>query len=239
MRSARSSVAALAVAAVVPLAACNADMIGAAAVVGDHRISVEELHQQVEDMVDNIESAGAPVQDVGQIQSGVLDRRVRGLLLRSQAEEAGVEVTPAQVDQQYQQQVEQQMQQMGGQGGQQDFDALLAQNGFDEESFKRALHDDLLAQALIQQSGGDAQALTEQLTQRAADMGVQVNPRFGTWEGIQLAPSTGSISEPAEGGGGQTGGPGGQQPQPQQPQQQPQQQPPQQPQQPPESSPGG
>lgn len=227
MRSARSSMAALAVVAVVPLAACNAEMVGSAAVVGDHRISVEELHQQVEDMAENIEASGAQAPDMTQLQTGVLDRQVRGLLLQAEAEEVGVEVTPAQLDQQYQQQVQSQG------GSQEEIDTLLAQNGFDQESFKSALHDDMLAQALIQESGGDAQALTESLTERAAAMDVQINPRFGSWEGIQLAQGTGSISQPSDDGGGQTAAPGGQPQQPQPPQQPQQPQPPQQPQEPP------
>src|SRR5699024_9479482 len=148
--------------------------------------------------------SGAQPPDITQLQTGVLDREVRGILLQAEAEEAGVEVSPAQVDQQYQQQVQSQG------GSQEEIDTLLAQNGFDEQSCKAAPHDDMLAQAVVQQSGGDAQALTESLTERATETDVQISPRFGSWEGIQLAQGTGSISQASDDGGGQTAPPGGQ-----------------------------
>jgi hypothetical protein len=47
---------------------------------------------------------------------------------------------------------------------------------------------------------GGQEQLIEVITAKADEIGVEVNPRYGSWSGIALDPSSGSISEPAGGG---------------------------------------
>jgi hypothetical protein len=60
---------------------------------------------------------------------------------------------------------------------------------------RTSVRDQLVATELIGQLGGE-QELIERLTAKADELGVEVSPRYGTWDGIVLEQSSGSISTP-------------------------------------------
>ena len=74
-----------------------------------------------------------------------------------------------------------------------DVDALRAQFVYTEDGLRRALEDELRIRELTP-IVGDVEPAVAAL---AGEIGVEVNPRFGTWEEIRVVPGTGSISVPA------------------------------------------
>jgi hypothetical protein len=191
----RVRAAALVLAAALALAACDPDEVGAAAVVGDERISVDDLHGEVlafAETAPDVDVSG----DTTTLQQAVLERMVRHELVVLLAEREGVEVTEGDIDRFLEGFVEQQ-------GG--DITAFLAQNGFTEESVREAVYDELAVQQLTAELGSQ-DAVFEALNEVVADVGVEVNPRYGEWNGSALERRSGSISEPV---GGETAAPQG------------------------------
>jgi len=157
------------------LTACDADTVGAAAVVGEEPISIRELQDQVRDVTVSSPEGGEPTGDQAEVQQTLLERMIQHELLAAVGRDEGIEVTEAEIDTFIDEQV-------------------LAQAPDDD-----IVRDQLVAQALIDRFGGQQQ-LIEALTGKADEIGVEVNPRYGTWSEIFLEPSSGSISEPAGGG---------------------------------------
>jgi hypothetical protein len=180
--------AVLCVAATVGLAACNTAEIGAAAVVGDHRITVADLQEQVSDLADSLPDSAGATGDQSTAQHAILQRMIQSELLALVAAEEGVEVSEADIDAFVDEQVL-------AQAPDGDIGPLLAQNNLTEDSLRDAVRDQLMAAELTERLGGQEQ-LVEVLTAKADEIGVTVSPRYGTWNGIVLEQSSGSISEP-------------------------------------------
>ena len=190
--------AALALAAAVALSACDADQVGAAAVVGSERFTVSDLQEQVE-QAQSLE--GFDVQAAGGVpgfQRDLLTRHIQHEIFEQLAADEGIEITGAQIDDALERF---EAQSPGG-----DLSPLLAQNGYTDESFRAGLTDQLIAESYLAQNGGDQYALTERLIETGEELGIEVNPRYGNW-GDQLAVTddSGSISKPA---GGEAASPG-------------------------------
>ncbi|MGH9249543.1 MAG: SurA N-terminal domain-containing protein [Acidimicrobiales bacterium] len=172
--------------------ACDTDEIGAAAVVGGDRITIGELQDQVRAVTESAPDGGEPTGDQAEMQRTLLERTIHHELLASVGSDEGVEVTEAEIDTFIDEQILSQTQDG-------DIGPLLAQNALTEATLREFVRDQLVATALIDTFGGQEQ-LIEALTAEANELGVEVSPRFGTWSGIALEPSSGSISEPADGG---------------------------------------
>jgi hypothetical protein len=185
--SRRAVAAALCMLATVPLAACNTEQIGAAAVVGEERISVAELQEQVRDLGESLPD-GAATGDQSVVQHEILQRMIRSELIAAVARDEGVEVSEAEVDAF----IEEQIRPQAPDG---DLGPLLAQNNLTEDSLRTSVRDQLVATELIARLGGE-QELIERLTEKADELGVEVSPRYGRWDGIVLEQSSGSISTP-------------------------------------------
>ena len=187
--SRRVVAAALCVLAAVPLAACNTtQQIGAAAVVGDERITVAELQEQVRELAESLPDGGEATGDQSVAQREILQRMIRSELLAAVAADEGVEVSEAEIDAF----IEEQIVPQAPDG---DLGPLLAQNNLTEASLRTSVRDQLVATELIEQVGGE-QELVELLNQKSDEIGVEVNPRYGTWDGFVLEQSSGSISTP-------------------------------------------
>jgi SurA N-terminal domain len=186
--SSRVVAAVLCAAAAVPLAACSTDQIGAAAVVGDDRITVAELQDEVHDLADSLPDSTGAIGDQSAAQHAILQRMIQSELLAAVGADEGVEVSDAEVDAFIEDQVV-------SQAPDGDIGALLAQNNLTETSLRAFVKDQLIATELIDRLGGQEQ-LIEALTEKADEIGVTVSPRYGTWEGVVLEQSSGSISEP-------------------------------------------
>jgi hypothetical protein len=173
----------------VPLAACNTEQIGAAAVVGDDRITVAELQEQVRDLADSLPDSAGATGDQSAAQHAILQRMIQSELLAAVAADEGVDVSDADVDTFIDEQVV-------SQAPEGDIGALLAQSNLTEASLRDVVRDQLIADEMISRLGGQEQ-LIEALTDKAEEIGVTVSPRYGTWQGVMLEQSSGSISEPA------------------------------------------
>lgn len=174
------------VAAVAVLAGCGQGDV--AATVGDQTITIDQVQQEVLalDEINAVDLAGSP--DQADLQRLLLGRQIYHLLLTGLAEDKGIEVTPAQVDDLLAS-LEQQA------GGPDEVQAFQLQNSYTDEGLRRGATDALIEQQL----GATPEEAAQVISEHADAVGVDVNPRFGSWQGTTLEPGTGSISKaPAE-----------------------------------------
>ncbi|GAB3118088.1 SurA N-terminal domain-containing protein [Streptomyces calidiresistens] len=179
------SAAALLVAAPL-LTGCAGDTHpGAAAVVGEDRITVSQVQSRVETVR---EAQRATAQgDVLVEETPALQRQMVGLmifysLVEQAAEEAGVQVTNRDVQQERAALEEQ----LGGPEGLAEV-ALVGQGlPLAEDQIDEQLRIGLLMAGI----GGEGMEGTEEayarLTELAEEIGVEVNPRYGTWDAQQV-----------------------------------------------------
>jgi hypothetical protein len=173
-----ASSAALAIA----LAACDADQVGAAAVVGGERITVTELQDHVREVVALMPGEEA-TGDQRNTQLTVLNRMIAFRLLDRVAADAGITVTEAEVDQFIADQLVPQVPEG-------DLTPLLAQNLLTEDTLRDAVREVLVLQQVGQE------AYLGALVDVSEQVGVEVNPRYGTWTGAGIEDVSGSVSVP-------------------------------------------
>lgn len=166
----------------VAVSACG--VTGTAATVGDETITIAAIQNEVVDFSESFDEPLPLTGDLASVQQQFLNRDINHLLLIEMAEREGVEITEAGVDALFD---DLEAQADGN------LDALRAQFVYTESGLRRALEDELRLQGLEPIVG----AIEPALAATADDVGVEVNPRFGTWEGAALVPGTGSISVPA------------------------------------------
>ncbi len=151
---------------------------------GEETITIQALQGEIVDFSESFDEPLPVTGDLSDVQREFLTREINHLLLIEMADREGVEITAAGVDELYDE--------LGEQAGG-DLDALRAQFVYTEAGLRRALEDELRVQGLEPIVGDIVPALA----QTADEVGVEVNPRFGSWEGASLVPGTGSISVPA------------------------------------------
>jgi hypothetical protein len=173
-----ASSAALAIA----LAACDAGQVGAAAVVGGERITVTELQDHVREVVALMPGEEA-TGDQRNTQLTVLNRMIAFRLLDRVAADAGITVTEAEVDQFIADQLVPQVPEG-------DLTPLLAQNLLTEDTLRDAVREVLVLQQVGQE------AYLGALVDVSEQVGVEVNPRYGTWTGAGIEDVSGSVSVP-------------------------------------------
>ena len=178
------------VVAAASLTACDTDEIGAAAVVGDDRITIGELQDRVRDFTDSIPDESEEGTDPAILQQALLDRMIRHELLEQLARDEGIEVSEADIDTFIEEQVE-------GPAPDGDITDLLAQSALTDNTLREAVRDVLIQQELVERLGGE-EAYSEALVEKSEEIGVKVSPRYGTWTDAGLEATSGSISEPDE-----------------------------------------
>jgi hypothetical protein len=167
------------------LTACGSgpERSGAAAVVGEHRITIATLQSQVGDLREAAKSdpqLAQAVDGTSQLSSHVLSSLVQDEVFAKAAEQHGVTVTAAEVDQE-KQAVYQQF------GGQQQFEQQMLGQGIAPGRLDTVLRDQVvfakLATALGYQPGSDGAeaAVDKTLDKTAEGLHVRINPRYGTW----------------------------------------------------------
>ncbi|MGP3969530.1 SurA N-terminal domain-containing protein [Streptomyces sp. 6N223] len=188
-RNAALSVSAAALLASVPLlSGCSTDAHpGAAAVVGEQRISLSEVQSQVETVRDA--QRELPEADDLIARSNTLTRETVAFLVRMEvveqaAAEQGVEVTRRDV-QQARQQAEASV------GGAEELrqSALVPAQGMPlaGEQIDMVLRSNLLISGIAEAIGAGADPegqmrVTRLLTDTAEEIGVDINPRYGEWD---------------------------------------------------------
>lgn len=163
------------------LTACDADQVGAAAVVGGDRITVSELQDHVREVVAMMPDADA-TGDQRDTQLTVLNRMI-GFQLRDHiAANAGITVTEAEVDEFI-------AEQLIPQAPDGDLTPLLAQNLLTEATLREAVRE-----VIVLQRVGGQEAYVQALIEASEEVGVEVNPRYGSWAGAGIEDVSGSVS---------------------------------------------
>ncbi|CAL9540722.1 SurA N-terminal domain-containing protein [Streptomyces sp. Tu 3180] len=176
-----------AIAAAAPLlTACGNDAHpGAAAVVGDQRITVSQLENRVEE-VRAAHRAAVPdeaqyeqaVARTGSLTRDTLHGMVLDRVLQHAARDAGVTVTPREV-QRMRSGLEEQA------GGAEALEAAwLQQYGVPPRRLDENLRLQLEAQKLAERLGTDTgrPEFWKALSEAGKDLGIDLNPRYGTWD---------------------------------------------------------
>jgi parvulin-like peptidyl-prolyl isomerase len=176
------ALALLVLVALVALTGCGGTNV--AATVGDQTITISDLQAETQELSSLLSEEEAATADVGGLQQALLERQINHLLLSELAAREDVTVADSEVDALIRTAAEQQ--------GEEGIRAFQVQNGYTDEGLRRAAQDALVARALNERLG-DVQTAVIDL---ADEVGVEVNPRYGTWEGAALQPGTGSISVP-------------------------------------------
>ncbi|MGW0185828.1 SurA N-terminal domain-containing protein [Streptomyces sp. NPDC003362] len=175
-----------AIAAAPLLTACGNDARpGAAAVVGDQRITVAQLENRVDEVrsaqraavTDDAQYAQA-IAKSGSLTRDTLHGMVLDRVLHRAAQDAGITVTRKEI-QEMRSGLEQQV---GGSRALQT--AWLQQYSVAPERLDENLRLQLEAQKLAAKLGTDTSqpAFWEALSKASADLGVSVNPRYGSWD---------------------------------------------------------
>ncbi|SDN87136.1 SurA N-terminal domain-containing protein [Actinacidiphila guanduensis] len=181
------------------LTACSSgpDHTGAAAVVGDHRITIASLQSRVDDLRSSAAASPATAQSLDgatQLPSHVLTSLVQAQVVDKALDDKGLSVSAAEVEQERQSA----LQQFGGSERQFE-DAMLTQRGIApnqlDSLFRTVIAESKITSALGYQPGSDGgtKALNDYLIKTATSLHVQVNPRYGTWDA-----KTGSIGAARE-----------------------------------------
>lgn len=207
----RRTVAALVAAglAVLSLAGCSQDRLGAAAVVDGRPIATEELQRATRDYLDVV-----PGGDAGEAQLAILQRMIVSAVIDELAREVGVSVRDGRVAAQR----DDVLRSVGGRRGLVRRLAKEQQTVLAPSDVDRWVKDRLLFNAVAAEFGGGdldpaapatQEALTranDELRRTSAKMDIEVSPRYGSWDpekGLSPLVSGGlsrTVAELAEGG---------------------------------------
>ena len=162
---------------------CGSAAPGAAAVVGDERISERELGERVEQV---LRAQGRPVDSASEaLVVTTLDRMITTSLVEQFASLEGVEVTQGELDAVVANYAE-------GSGGREAFEELLLQEDLAPEGIEDLFRVNILAQKLgaeLDPAGSPESqtlAVLTAVSAFSADIGTRVSPRYGTWDPSEL-----------------------------------------------------
>ncbi|HEV8023701.1 MAG TPA: SurA N-terminal domain-containing protein [Candidatus Nanopelagicales bacterium] len=179
----RAMIAGLAAAGLL-VTGCGDVSPGAAAVVGDDRISERELTEQVEQV---LIAQGRPVDSSSQaLVVTTLDRMITTSLVEQLAEQEGIEVTQGELDATLANYAE-------ASGGQEAFEEALVQQDLAPDDIPEIIRVNILAQKisfeLDPQGSPESQsaAIFNAVTAFSEQVGTEVSPRYGTWDPVSLA----------------------------------------------------
>lgn len=165
------------------LSGCGSTSPGAAAVVGDDRISERELNAQVEQV---LRAQGRPVDSASEaLVVTTLDRMITTSLVEQFAAQEGVEVTQGELDATLANYAE-------ATGGQEAFEELLLQQDLAPESIEDLFRVNILAQKLgmeldpMGSPEAQSSAVLAAVSAFSDQVGTSVSPRYGTWDGATL-----------------------------------------------------
>ena len=194
--------------AALALTGCSASLAGAASIVGDKTVTdsqVSDVANQVQSQLTGISGA---TYDEKAATVASLTSQTRHLILDAVAEKEGITVTQGQVDAFVQNIVDTQF------SGKREalVQNLVSQSNVPESQVSRAARDQLIYDALIAKVASGAttddaksQAFSDYMKTFTAEIGVEVAPRFGTWNVFALGPVPNDLSfvpNPASSGAG-------------------------------------
>lgn len=192
MRRTALAVTAAAIVAAVPLlSSCSGEpRAGAAAVLGDdERITVSQLQNRVADVRDAQNASAQADEMIGQsgdLSVDTLNTMLQGRVIEQAAENHGVTVPRGEVQRTRRAEAE-------SVGGEEQLEAMyLQQYSIPPEGLDTHYKQQLMVQGLVQKLGINPQTQEGQaqlgglLVEASEDLGIDVSPRFGTWDNEQV-----------------------------------------------------
>ncbi|MEU0280355.1 SurA N-terminal domain-containing protein [Streptomyces sp. NPDC088147] len=172
------------------LTACgNEAHPGAAAVVGGQRIEVSALQAQVQDVRDaqrGVPESEELIKNTGQLSQAKLNSMIFDRVLEKAADNTGVTVSRKEIQTTRQQAAAQS-------GGEEQFAAMLLQQGaLSAGQIESAIRREVLLTKLAVALGANTttpqgqQAVLTELTKTSEQLGIDVNPRYGSWDNKQV-----------------------------------------------------
>jgi hypothetical protein len=196
MKSKRSlAVAAASVVIAFIASGCMSIHPGAAAVVGDDRISESQLTQQVQRV---LRAQGRPVDTPSEaLVVTTLDRMITTSLVEQFADREGITVNQGELDATLANFTE-------ASGGKEAFEELLIQQDLAPEDIDSLFRVNILAQKLglaLDPTGSpesQSAAIFAAIAAFSDEIGTQVSPRYGSWQGagLQIGPALNDLSTP-------------------------------------------
>ena len=183
------------IAAAMALTGCGTPTAGAAAVVGDQRISEDTLNSEVQSV---LTLQGLPTTDSSnELITSTLNQMITTILVDELANREKIEVSQGEID-------DLRLQYIAQAGGADAFEAQINQQGIaiaDVDSIIRVnIQVSKLGDALAPNSEPDAKsgAVFLAISEMSSEIGTEVSPRFGVWdpENLTVGPSANSLSEP-------------------------------------------
>jgi hypothetical protein len=183
------------IAATLALSGCGTPTAGAAAVVGDQRISEDTLNSEVQAV---LSLQGLPATDSSnELITSTLDQMITTILVNELANREKIEVSQGEID-------DLRLQYIAQAGGAEAFEAQVNQQGIaiaDVDSIIRVnIQVSKLGDVLSPNTEPDAKsgAVFLAISELSSEIGTEVSPRFGTWdpENLTVGPSSNSLSEP-------------------------------------------
>lgn len=177
------------------LTGCGVNQAGAAALIGDQRISESELNERVQGIMT---AQGLPVQDsTAELVTQTLDRLITSNLVNQLAAREGVVVEKGEVD-------AIRLQYLAQAGGQAELENLLLQQGVLPSDIESVITLNVQVSKLGQELAPDAEpdvqggAVFIAASELSVELATEVAPRYGTWdaENLTIGPVTNSVSEP-------------------------------------------
>lgn len=183
------------IAATIGLSGCGTPTAGAAAVVGDQRISETTLNSEVQSV---LSLQGLPATDSSnELITSTLNQMITTILVDELASREKIEVTQGEID-------DLRLQYIAQAGGVEAFESQISQQGIaidDVDSIIRLnIQVSQLGDVLSPNTEPDAKsaAVFLAISELSTEIGTEVSPRFGTWdpENLTVGPSANSLSEP-------------------------------------------
>ena len=183
------------IAATIGLSGCGTPTAGAAAVVGDQRISEATLNSEVQSV---LSLQGLPATDSSnELITSTLNQMITTILVDELASREKIEVTQGEID-------DLRLQYIAQAGGVEAFESQISQQGIaidDVDSIIRLnIQVSQLGEVLSPSPEPDAQsaAVFLAISELSSEIGTEVSPRYGTWdpENLTVGPSANSLSEP-------------------------------------------
>lgn len=167
---------------------------GTAAQVGEHTITVATLQDEARSFAEDTGQPDLQGDQMAQAQAAVLGQLITNQLMVEAADEHGVSASPANVDKSLSQ-----LRSQMNQASEQDVRGFLQQyavnRGMLEDFIRTAVLGDKLVAELRERDpkAEPQQVVGRELSRTSKRLGVEVNPRYGTWNGQQVSPTGGEL----------------------------------------------
>lgn len=189
------TVAAAALIVAVVASGCGSVAPGAAAVVGDERISERELTEHVQAV---LRAQGRPVDSSAEsIVDTTLNQLVTASLVEQYSEQEGIEVDQGEIDAAV-------VSVVAASGGQEALEQSLLQQDLAPDQLEALLRVNLLVQKIgqaLDPAGtpeSQSSAVFSAIVAFSEEVGTRINPRYGTWDAMNLGvgPAADDLSAP-------------------------------------------